>query len=260
MKSVHSLNRCISRKFILSLIIFKVICLLTFPSFGQSDPVAFIHKLQLKYKSARSDSLKIEALSELSYYCYDYLGEKQHADSISRLAIDLAEASYRPNLLLIAYNRYLECNDLGLFAERALCFAKEATRLCKQSGIPVMEWRCTSNLVEVYLSSYRYDNALGSSYQALAIADAMGSVELKVKSYLLIGRSLEGNNQKVEAFRNYLNASAIAETFKNPGLLIKCYSQLSNFYNFSKLFEKKRGCFHRSTKYLGNFTDRHPLI
>ena len=91
---------------------------------------------------------------------------------------------------------------------------------------------------DVYKKMNQYDKALGSSYQALAIADAIKNEVLKAESYLLIGQSLEGNNQKIEAFRNYLNATALAEITNNPGLIKSCYSLLSGFYNYNKLFDK----------------------
>jgi hypothetical protein len=238
MKSVHSKGKPACRIRIKSVLIFSILAICVMKIYGQANPTAYIHKMQVKFRAAANDSLKIEALSELAHYYYDYLSEKNRADSISRIAVELAEDSYQPQLLLLAYNRYLEYNDLGLFYDRALRYGLEASKLSKLVNNPMLEWRSCSNLVEVYLSGYRFDKALGSSYHALALADAMENDELKAESYLLIGRSLEGNNQKIEAFRNYLNASGLAEKMRKPRLLRKCYSQLSNFYNFSKLFDK----------------------
>jgi hypothetical protein len=205
---------------------------------AQAKPEEFISKLSSEIVNTRDDSLKIEKLAELAYYYSDYLGDKAAADSVCQKSIDLAEASYRPGLLLLAYNRYIECVDAGLYPDKALGYALEAVKLGKLENKPGLEWRSYSNLVAVYLSGYKYDKALGCSYQALAIADALEDAKLKSESYLLIGQSLEGNNQKIEAFRNYLNATALAEKINSKALLKKCYSQLSAFYNSNKLYDK----------------------
>jgi hypothetical protein len=206
-------------------------------SYGQSYPAAYINKLTSEYNNAKDDSLKIEKLSKLAFYYFDYLGNRHLADSTSQAAIDLAESSYRTSLLVLAYNRYVECND-GTYLQKALRYAQEAVKLSTQANNIASEWRSYSNLVKAYQSAYDYDKALGSSYQALALADGQASEQLKAESYLLIGESLEGDNQKIEAFRNYLNAAAIAEKLNKPDLLKKCYSMLAEFYNNSKLFDK----------------------
>jgi len=206
--------------------------------YAQTDPKVFIKKLSSEVNMAKDDSVKIGILSTLAFYYSDYLGDKRLADSISQEAIEVAEASYRPGLQLLAYNSYIECNDPGFYWQKALQYAQEAVKLSKQLNKRESEWRSYRNLVMVYLSGYKYDNALANSYQALALADALDNKSLKGDSYLLIGQSLEGNNQKIESFRNYLNATELAEKINNKALLKKCYSQLSGFYNHNKLFEK----------------------
>jgi len=205
---------------------------------GQKIPVEFIRKLSSEYENTRDDSVKIEKLSKLAIYYSEYLADKQRADSVSQKAIDLAESSYRPGLLILAYNRYIECNDNGIYFSKALGYAQEAIKLSKLDNNTFSEWLSNCNLVKVYLASYKYDKALGSSYQALALADGLSNLSLKAESYLLIGQSLEGNNQKIEAFRNYLNATALAEKLRNTNLQKKCYSQLSGFYNLNKMYDK----------------------
>jgi hypothetical protein len=215
-----------------------LLILFTLNIFGQDEKEVYISKLSSETIQTKDDSIKIEKLSKLAYYYSDYLGDKHSADSISQVAIDIAEASYRPALLMLAYNRYIECNDPGAYLQKSLQCANEAVNLSKKSNNPQIEWRSHSNLVKVYLAAYNYNKALGCSYQALAVADGMENEVFKAENYLLIGQSLEGNNQKIEAFRNYLNATALAEKRNSPGLLKKCYAQLSGFYNNNKLYNK----------------------
>lgn len=223
----------IARKFLSGLFI-----LLSFLANSQLYQTVQVKKLLAELKTAGTDSLKIEKLSSLAFYYSDFLGDKSKADSVSRLFIEIAENNYRPGLLVFAYNKYIESNDPGMNLQKSLGYALKAVELSKQANNTKAEWRSCSNLVKVYLTSYKYDKALGSSYEALSLADAINDLELKATSYLLIGQSLEGNNQKIEAFRNYLNAVALAEKTGKPALLKNCYAQLSGFYNLNKLFDK----------------------
>lgn len=207
-------------------------------AFAQKDSRQYINKLSSEFRNSSNDSSRIEKLSELAFYYYDYLADKHSADSISQVGIDIAEASYRPGLLLLAYNRYIESNDLGTYSVKAMRFAIEAVKLSKLANNPQLEWHSYSNLIKVYQAAYLYDKALDNSYQALALSDATADETLKAESYLLIGQCLEGENQKIEAFRNYLNATSLAEQMQEISLLKKCYSQLSAFYNHNKIFDK----------------------
>ena len=238
MKSVQSIFDF--SRYILSLMPALVLAMMLFSirSYGQVQPEAYKNKRPIEIMNEKDDSITIEQLSKLALYYYDNLGNKKLADSVSRKALDIAEASFRPGLLLLAYNRYIESNDPGLYLQKTLRYALEAVKLSKLLNKTDMEWRSYSNLVKVYLAAYDYDKALGSSYQALAVADALENNSMKAESYLLIGQSLEGNNQKIEAFRNYLNASSLAEKSRNPVLRGKCYSLLSAFYNFNKIYDK----------------------
>lgn len=238
MKSVQDILAKFKLMLITKVIFIPLVVLISGNLNGQVHSTTYNETLISEIGTTKDDSLKIEKLSELAFYYTDYLGNKVIADSISRKAIDIAEDNYRPGLKLLAYSRYIECNDPTIDLKRTLKYAQEAVKLSKQSNKPENEWRAYRNLVKVYLAAYDYNQALGSSYQALAVADAIENIALKVESYLLIGQSLEGNNQKIEAFRNYLNATSLAEKTRNKQLLKKCYSQLSGFYNYNKIYDK----------------------
>jgi len=238
MNSVQFICSQLACSFSVKSILAFLLLLFSIESNSQNDPKNYINKLSAEFVNAKDDSLKIEDLAELAFYYYDYLGNKRLADSIGDEAVKLAEASYRPGLLLLAYNRYIECNDPGMYWNKSLQYAEDAIKISKLINNTELKWRSYSNLAKVFLSGYKFDKALGSSFQALSLADAMEDETLKAESYLLIGQSLEGNNQKIESFRNYLNATALAEKIQAPDLLKKCYSFLSGFYNINKMFDK----------------------
>ncbi len=238
MKSVQFIFHYIVNKPFIKAVIFLLIPLFSIGSNGLSTSESYITTLSAEITHAKNDSIKIENLYKLAFYYFDVQSDHRKADSISRQAISIAEASYRPGLLLLGYIRHIESCDPAANFTNSLRYATEAVRLSKLVNSRELEWRSYGNLVKVYLSRYMHDNALGGSFQALALADAMGNDALKAESYLLIGQSLEGNNQKIEAFRNYLNANTLAEKIKNTRLLKKCYSLLSGFYNNSNIYDK----------------------
>jgi hypothetical protein len=218
-----------------------LLLLLMFPAAGtfcQVEPSGFTRKPIREYKTTDNDSIKIEKLYQLAFFYSDYLGDNKSADSISEIAIQIAEKSYRPELLFLAYNGYIESNDLHENYQKALDYALKAEQISTTAINPGIAFRNYKNLALVYLSGYEFDKALEYSYKLLSIAGTSENNELKAESYLYIGQSLEGKNQKIEAFRNYLNAVGLAERIKHFKLRGECYSRLSNFYNFNKLSSK----------------------
>ena len=214
--------------------------LLIFPEsemFSQVDPLAQYGKLKDEIALTNTDSLKIEKLFDLACFYSDYLGDDNLADSASVIAIRLAEESHRPELLVIAYNRYIESNNLSANNKKALGYAIKAGQLSNTDD-PGIDFRITKNLVTVYLSGYEYDKALEYGYKALSLATMTENVNWKAEGYLDIGKCLEGKNQKIEAFRNYLNAESLAQKIKDTSLQIKCASCLSHFYNLNKIYNQ----------------------
>ena len=220
---------------------FVFLLLLAFPAgaiFCQGDPSSSDRKLVHESRKTGSDSLAIEKLSSLAFYYCDDQGDNKSADSISGIAVRIAEKSHRPELLLLAYNRYIESNDLHEYYQKALGYALKAEQISFSGNDPEISFLIYKNLASVYLSGYEFDKALAYSYKLLSIAGTSENIELKAESYLFIGQCLEGKNQKIEAFRNYLNAVSLSERITNRKLQGNSYSRLSNFYNFNRLYNK----------------------
>ena len=189
-------------------------------------------------ESADKDSLKIAHLFSLAHYYYDYMGDEQKADSISELGIEVAISSFKPDMRVFAYNLYLESNDLRTYYDKSVDYAQKALFYGKNINSDKSDCRSCKNLASVYLAGYQYDKSLEYGFRALSVADGLNNDILKAESYLVIGESLEGKNQAVEAYRNYLNALVISERLEDDRLLGKCYGQLSAFYQNNKIFDK----------------------
>ncbi len=222
-------------------LIVTFLILLTFSTqmlVGQLNPEEKINLLLSEAENAINDSLKIEQLFSLAHFYYDYMGDEAKADSISEIALEVAVSCYRPEMLVFAYNLYIESNDLGRYYTKSIDYAEKALQYGKNINSAQINCRSYNNLASVYLAGYQYDKALEYGFRTLSVADGLNNDVLKAESYLVISQSLEGKNQAVEAFRNYLNALVIAERLEDSRLLGKCYAQLSGFYQNNKIFDK----------------------
>lgn len=221
-----------------SLIVFFILLFPVAGTFCQVDHQAYTRKLLTEVHQSGNDSSRIETLAKLAFFYLDYVGDTKMADSLGEAAVQIAEKSHRPELLFRAYSACIESGDPHENYKKILGYALKAGEIAFPGKSPADEFRSYKNLATVYLSGYEFDRALEYSYKMLSIAGTSDNARLKAESYLEIGQCLEGKNQKIEAFRNYLNAMSLAERLKDVKLRGECYSMLSNFYNFNKLYSK----------------------
>jgi class 3 adenylate cyclase len=207
---------------------------------AQSDPDEYIRKLCYEFSHAESDTIRIDQLFRLAYLYNDRLDKPRKADSISEIAVRIAEQSRNPNLILLAYNAYIESNDVQMFFDKALKYANEAIRISTAGKDPVFQARSWHNLAAVYFSANNGRKVLDASKKELVLAGLMKSPSWRALAYLDLGNSLACENQILKAFEKYLTATEIAETTKDTALLLTCYSKLSDFFNTTKLFDKAR--------------------
>lgn len=204
----------------------SVLLILLFPAFGSQPP--------------RSSEIQnnLKEYYDLASWYVEVEDNHPAADSISRTAIEMAEMTFDPQLIVEAYFRFLENTDLRANNKEAIGICEKAERICNSLNDDTKKWRLLRNKTMISLGSFDYDRALEQGYQAFTLAERNGNTALKAKSYLLIAQSLEGKNQKIEGFRNYLNALYLAEKLKQNDLLNDCYWHLSRFFNLSKYLDK----------------------
>ncbi|MFZ4520547.1 MAG: adenylate/guanylate cyclase domain-containing protein [Bacteroidales bacterium] len=206
--------------------------------FSQSNLPDTINTLWIKYKKVKDDSSKVVLLTNLAFFYHEYLEDEKKADSLADAAITVAEMSLHSASLIRAYNGYLESTDNALFYSKALGYANKALQISRITNNDVNRWRTNRNIAKVYLSRYDYNNAISASYEALSAANTLNNGSMIAESYLLIGGSNECKNQRIEAFRNYLYAADQAEKSGDSALMLKCYFELSRFYNDNNLFDE----------------------
>jgi class 3 adenylate cyclase len=203
-----------------------------------------ITALMIRYKNAGDDSARVVYLSRLAFFYNDYLGDNEKVDSLAEAAIRVAEGSKRRGLMILAYNNYLESTDAenNIFYHKAVGYGNKALQSSRIINNLALHWLTCRNLAQIYLSKHNFEKALSASNEAMIIANSLKNNRMIVESYLCIGGSLEGKNQKIEAFKNYLIAGDMAEKINDSGLLKKCYAQLFRFYNENKLFDDAIEC------------------
>jgi class 3 adenylate cyclase len=198
-----------------------------------------IHSLWARYHKAGNDSARVVYLGGLAFYYHDYLGDEKRADSLAEAAIRVAVHSHHPHLIMLAYNNFLRSTDPddAEYYKKAEEYASQAIRISRISGNLEMRWHTYISMAEVCLARYNFNKALLNSNEAIAIARVLKNDTLVAESYMSIGKSHGYKNQKIEAFRNFFTMKEIAEKIGDPGLLMKCYSELSGFYHDNNMFD-----------------------
>lgn len=189
-------------------------------------------------KSASSGyELRIQKLIEKGSRAQQLRNNLQVADSLYSQAILLAQTSFDQKLILQALNAYFEGMDASPFNEKRLSWIPEAQRIVNTLNNNELSSETYINIAGIYRSAYNFEKALEYSYKAFNAAELSGNSRLKAESYLSIGKSMEGKNQLLEAFRNYLQAMNIGENKEDHVVLDHACKAISRFYNLNKDFD-----------------------
>jgi class 3 adenylate cyclase len=221
-----------------SIVLFFLFFYLTCPSVAQQDPFTKSSNLWNEYKKTNIDSIKIRLLANLASISTNFLGDDKLADSISDIAVQIAEKNNSSLLKVIAYNNYIESVDLKQNFRKTIGYARKALKLCKAPEMAAQEWRTVHNLVAIYLSTSNADTANIQANKAMELAEKLNNKGFLIESYLATGRSQEGKFNMMDALNNYLLAQKLSEEINDKNLLKKCFAQLSDFYNRIKTFDK----------------------
>lgn len=189
---------------------------------------------------AATDSARIAGIGKQARFFRDQKGDAAAADSVAETAVREASSSLRPDILFLAYSTWLESVDLQQYPAKALQYATGAERILSSDPEARQDqvFRANANLTRTYLARFEYDRALPYAYRLLSYAGSTGEESRKTEACLLTGRCLEGRNRKIDAFRNYLQATGIAEHSHDPALMKLCYSALSGFYSNAGMYPK----------------------
>ncbi len=191
--------------------------------------------LKTRFVAATGDSLRIRILYELAEWYADRQDDPGRADSVASVALNIAGASRNDRLEWEAIHRYVNTCDLVRFNQKALGLLRRAEQLFQDSRGRERMFDTYADYARVHLVGYRFDQSLTCARKALSVATIQEDERRMAEAYLLIGRGLEGRNEMIDAFRNYISAVTLAEKLPDDRLSDDCYADLSRFYSLSKL-------------------------
>ncbi len=83
----------------------------------------------LKISVKDADSLRVVNLCNEMIYYNRVMNDAHLADSVGEMAVEVATATFRPSLIMMAYNTYLEHTDLTVYQNKAMQYALAAEQL-----------------------------------------------------------------------------------------------------------------------------------
>ncbi|MBC7936013.1 MAG: tetratricopeptide repeat protein [Rhizobacter sp.] len=234
-----------------STLFFIFLQLVALASFAQENVMK--DSLTLKLKKATTAPEKIDALRDLSYF-YMSVDPKQ-ADKLAEEAIFIAEESRDRALMVKAYAN----NGVRAAAwpanEKYAAIARNAyltaLDIARKNKLVDQQIKLLVSLSALELTQLNKVKAAEYAKQATATTtNAKTNDTLRISALLAEGNVALANNQKTDALRFYLNASAIAEDLKAPKLSREVFVKLASFYSSIESYDKAIDYYNKAYKEL----------
>ncbi|HTI09383.1 MAG TPA: hypothetical protein VL832_12530 [Puia sp.] len=197
---------------------------------GQND--YYPDSLKKSIPLAKTDEEKITTCLWLAAYyggTNDSLSERYASQGM-----ELAEMSRNRRLMVIAYvkngRRYLGQAELAGNILQAIDNFQHAEKVAKENGLDKDLVDSYCGLSEAYVAKGENDKALNYNNLALSVAGNLDNDTAKVVAYYSMGACYVARNEKLLAFRNYLEALNIAELSKKEKLIARACKELAGFY------------------------------
>lgn len=234
-------------------ILFFLFCFFTINSFAQKDTAVIRLEKNLETTTSISDKLDIISKIAIKYN----LENPTACQEILDKGIFIAEESRDREMMIkarrIAGNIYSQMAGIKEYATKAVSYTEEALELCKkESGMEKEKIAC--NIQMARLKRNVDNNAEAKKYNEMAmrIAEEINDDSLIVSTKLGYGRTQLANGDKLDAFKTFINAQAIAEKSKHKNkdwLEISVYNSLASFYTSIEEYDKAIDYQYKSLNY-----------
>ena len=218
-------------------IIYSILLLTVVCTTSSATPVAELWK---KYTVETIQEKKITLLINIAD---EYTKEKntENADSVFEMAIVSSQLAGNDTLLASTYIKYFQKEDFTNY-EKATEYANNYTSMAVRNGNN--DWACEAyaSSAKVALDANDINVALEKINKAYYYAGLNNNDTLKINCCLIWAKCLQTTNNKLDAFRKYMDAQYLAQKCKNNKLLLKCYGELSYFYLLIGNYERSRDC------------------
>jgi tetratricopeptide (TPR) repeat protein len=198
--------------------------------------------LQRQLAKAVGVADRMRWMSELSKI---YLGiHNDKSDELGSQIIEIADSSRDRELMVKAYlynaERCLNFTVLKQYLSRGMEYSSKALEIARSNNLEEYQAWAYSYLARGSRAMGEAEKALNYNNLAVSLAANTKNDSLKVSVYLSLGNTYLLKDEKLLAFRNYLQALNIAEESAKYTLLQNCYSRLGGFYNSLEEYEKAK--------------------
>jgi tetratricopeptide (TPR) repeat protein len=228
-------------------------CFITLQATAQKDTVVI--KLEKKLDSTTNVSDKLDIISKIAMN-YNLENPKACQDILSK-GIFIAEESRDREMMIkarrIAGNVYAQMASLKEYSEKALSYTKDALELCKkETGVEKEKILCNTQMARLLRNTNTTAEAKKYNEIAMTVAEEFDDDSLLVATKISFGRTQLANGDKLDAFKTFINAQAIAEKSKHKNkdwLEISVYNSLASFYTSIEDYDKAIDYQYKSLNY-----------
>lgn len=205
---------------------------------AQKDPE--LDSLKREVNRQHTDADRVNALFRvgMSYIRLNH----DSSDVYAVKALEIAETSRDRKLMARAFilngSRYASMPELTKDILQAREQFQNAEKTARDNGLDEELAYAYLGLADVCREQQENEKALSYNNQALSIAGALKDDSLRVEAYLSVGDTYKARNEKLLAFRNYLEALTIAEVSGREQLLRRAYIWMTRFYYGLSEFDK----------------------
>lgn len=191
----------------------------------------FYDSLKLRLSKAQTAADKVNGLLDLSVAS---VLDPLKSELYMKQAVEAAELSRDRPLMARTYlavgKRYLNNSGLSDNLERAINNFDRAEEIGRANNLDLWLIRTYSALSMAWLSRGDKEKSLSYCNQALSVAGNTDNDTASVIAYTAMGEFHLISDEKLLAFRNFLEALRVAEKSEKEDLLKEVYTHLERFY------------------------------
>lgn len=209
-------------------------------SYAQSTKME--DSLQRQLATATTLEERIRKMSDLAkfYLSTDNTKSEEYGSQI----IAIADSSRNREMMALAYlenaDRCFNLTAIKEYADRGIDYTNKALEIARNYNLTEYQAWGYSYLARGLRTSGEIDKALNYNIQAVSIAATTKNDSLKVSVIISLGNTYMQKDEKLLAFRNYLEALNIAEETNKYSLLVNAYGRMSFFYAGMEEYEKAK--------------------
>jgi len=210
-----------------------ILCLFFVYEKGATQSNFYPDSLKKNVSLAKNDQEKIGTFLRLADYYANQ--EDSLSERYASQAMEVAEMSRDRRLIIYTYiqngHRYLRQAELAGSILLAIDNFQQAEKLAKENSLDAGLVDSYCGLSEAFSAKGENEKALSYNNLALSVAGNLANDSAKVSAFASMGDTYMAMNEKLLAFRNYLEGLNIAESSKNEDLIRRACSDLRWFYS-----------------------------